>query len=327
MLSVKTTLLDPDTGNSRGFEPNMFTTTRAFALTHPKGRARVDTAELSPGGPRVSRVQSTGHFVDLIEETAITAVLPRAGRLRIRVTASEYRITPQGGLLFPPNARRTLAEAAPGGPPFRAVALMCPHARVRERLNSDPDAAGVWRGLADGLAISAAVPGFVRLSGLIDCVTTLFDDPGAPVSRRTLEAFAVLMDELLCGILVETSESLREVRHLPAALRRVRLAEEIMRERSDEPLAMSDIAREVGVGLRSLQLAFTETRAMGPRDMLNRMRMERARERLLTARPDETVTAIALDCGFMHLSRFAGAYREAYGESPQATLARVRRRF
>lgn len=105
------------------------------------------------------------------------------------------------------------------------------------------------------------------------------------------------------------------------------MAEEIMRARSDEPLSMAAVAQELGLGLRSLQLAFIEARAMGPRDVLLRMRLERARERLLSVGPSETVTIIALDCGFAHLSRFPAAYPRAFGELPTETLARSRRQM
>jgi transcriptional regulator GlxA family with amidase domain len=66
---------------------------------------------------------------------------------------------------------------------------------------------------------------------------------------------------------------------------------------------------------------------MGPRDVLLQMRLERARERLLSAVPSDTVTSIALDCGFAHLGRFPTAYRTAFGELPAETLARSRRRL
>jgi transcriptional regulator GlxA family with amidase domain len=65
---------------------------------------------------------------------------------------------------------------------------------------------------------------------------------------------------------------------------------------------------------------------MGPRDVLLRMRLERARERLLAACPADTVTSIALDCGFAHLGRFPATYRTAFGELPTETLAQGRRR-
>ncbi|HEX2431520.1 MAG TPA: helix-turn-helix domain-containing protein, partial [Aestuariivirgaceae bacterium] len=42
------------------------------------------------------------------------------------------------------------------------------------------------------------------------------------------------------------------------------------------------------------------------------------------ARPGDTATAIAYDCGFGHLGEFAQSYRLRFGESPSETLRRSR---
>ncbi|SEN26505.1 Helix-turn-helix domain-containing protein [Gemmobacter aquatilis] len=302
----------------------MFDQTRAFALSEGNGRIRVDTAELRRNGPRVSHVQSTGHVVEVAEETAVTLLMPRAGHLRLRVAAAEYRMTQRGGLLVAPGARRTRVDAPDGGGLFRACAVMTPWADLRAQIADDIERD--LPGLPDGLPILNSAPSYRRLSDLLDLVTGHFHDGAPPVSSQAVAALAVLVNELLRGIVVETVQTFDELRTLPAPARRVRLAEEIMRARSDEPLSMAEIAREVGVGLRSLQLAFMETRAMEPSTVLNRMRLERARDRLCAAQPGDSVTTIALDCGFTHLGRFSGAYRLAYGESPGETLTGARRR-
>jgi transcriptional regulator GlxA family with amidase domain len=137
---------------------------------------------------------------------------------------------------------------------------------------------------------------------------------------------AALVEELLAQLILRCCSSSADDGLMPASKRRVAMAEEIMRARSDEHLSMARVAREVGVGLRSLELAFVAARAMGPRDALVRIRLERARERLQAAGPEQSVTSIALDCGFAHLGRFPAAYRRAFGESPSETLARARRK-
>ncbi|MBK8211023.1 MAG: helix-turn-helix domain-containing protein [Rhodospirillales bacterium] len=38
-------------------------------------------------------------------------------------------------------------------------------------------------------------------------------------------------------------------------------------------------------------------------------------------RSSTTVTDVAFDCGFFHLSRFAERYRHTFGEPPSSTLA------
>jgi transcriptional regulator GlxA family with amidase domain len=203
---------------------------------------------------------------------------------------------------------------------------MIPNDSLRNLVQAAHDRDARWAGLPDCLPLAARLPEVRRLSDLLDFITRQFDD-GLPLSTKAGEAMAVLIEEFLSDLILRSTPALREARVFPAAWHRVRMAEEIMRARSDEPLSMAAVAREVGVGLRSLQLAFLEVRAMGPRDVLLQMRLERARERLLSAGPFDTVTSIALDCGFAHLSRFPAAYRMAFGELPTETLALSRRRL
>jgi transcriptional regulator GlxA family with amidase domain len=87
---------------------------------------------------------------------------------------------------------------------------------------------------------------------------------------------------------------------------------------------MRELAQSLGISLRSLQLAFQEVHGHGPREALNRIRLEKARQRLLAAREEGRVTAIALESGFSHLSRFAQSYAQAFGERPSETLLRRR---
>jgi AraC-like DNA-binding protein len=304
----------------------MFSQTNAFALSDTNGRIRVDTAELRPDGLKVSRVRSTGHLVDLTEETAATMLFPSSGQLRVRVAAAEYRIAPKAVCLFGPNARRTRAEAPPDAGQFHANALIIPNRALRDLVQAGWDRDARLPGLPDGLPLPTRRTEVRRLSDFLDFITRQFDG-GAPLSDRAATAMAVLIEDFLSDVILQSTPVLTEDRVLPAAWSRVRMVEEIMFARSDEPLSMAALAREVGVGLRSLQLAFLEARAMGPRDVLLRMRLERARERLLSAAQGETVTTIALDCGFAHLGRFPAAYRIAFGELPIETLARTRRRL
>jgi AraC-like DNA-binding protein len=60
--------------------------------------------------------------------------------------------------------------------------------------------------------------------------------------------------------------------------------------------------------------------------LLRQARLAQARSELAAARPRTTVTTVALDYGFNHLSRFAQQYARHFGESPSETLRRARRR-
>lgn len=294
--------------------PQMFTATNALRLMDKGGSIRVDMADFSAGGLRVSRVTSTGHRVDLTEESNVTLLLPQTGQVRSRVTAQDVRIRAGDAALFAPNSRRTIVERPQTGP-FRALALLVPHRRIAEHAR-----------LPDVLTIDGTNSHIRRLSAFVAFIADTFDNPDPALSLRSIGACQILLDELLVDLLHALPSGQPGTDSAKPALTKVRLAEEIMRARCDEELSMAEIAREVGVGLRSLQLAFQHARAATPREVLNRMRMDRARALLLDPSEDSRVTTIAMACGFAHLSRFAQTYRETYGESPSETLTQSRKR-
>ena len=53
---------------------------------------------------------------------------------------------------------------------------------------------------------------------------------------------------------------------------------------------------------------------------LTEERLKSARERLLKSNFETSVALIALDCGFINLSRFSQYYRKRFDEVPSATL-------
>jgi len=106
------------------------------------------------------------------------------------------------------------------------------------------------------------------------------------------------------------------------APRHVRKVEEYIYAHSAEPVTLIDLAELTGVSVRSIHNAFRSFRGYSPIAFLKSVRMARVRERLLAAEPEDTVTSIALECGFGHLGRFSADYRRRYGEAPCETLKR-----
>jgi transcriptional regulator GlxA family with amidase domain len=66
--------------------------------------------------------------------------------------------------------------------------------------------------------------------------------------------------------------------------------------------------QKLGISLRRLQVAFHAVRGESSWTRITRLRLDRVRNRLLEGRSGETVTSIAFECGFLHLSRFAEVY-------------------
>jgi AraC-like DNA-binding protein len=103
-----------------------------------------------------------------------------------------------------------------------------------------------------------------------------------------------------------------------APLRRV---ENWLDEKFREPVGVEDMALVAGTTVRAVQNMFRRHRDCTPSEALLQRRLAYARQRLLKPDPQTTVTDVAFDAGFFHLSRFAQRYALVFGERPSQTLA------
>ena len=131
-------------------------------------------------------------------------------------------------------------------------------------------------------------------------------------------------ERLLLSLFVEcladvASEGAAPAPHLSES--QVRQAEAWIDANLTEAIGVEEIAAALGVGVRSLQLAFRRARGYSPLEAVMQRRLERARQALVAAEPEATVTAIAAEFGFYELGRFSKRYRQHFGESPSQTLA------
>lgn len=154
----------------------------------------------------------------------------------------------------------------------------------------------------------------------------LLDYASAPPARplaarvhRQLEEMVMLM------LLTEHEHSYSDSLNASApaiAPRHVKAAEDFIRARAGDDLTLAEIARAVGVSIRTLGAGFRNYRDTTPMNYLREVRLNAAREDLLSGRPGSNVSEVAMRWGFGNLGRFAGAYRCRFGEYPSATLLR-----
>lgn len=104
----------------------------------------------------------------------------------------------------------------------------------------------------------------------------------------------------------------------------IRLAEEYIEANWDRPVTIKRLTEVTGVSARSLFERFQSYRGISPIAFLRKKRLERAREILMSPKPDTTVTGVALKCGFLNTGQFARYYREMFGELPSKALAASR---
>ena len=96
---------------------------------------------------------------------------------------------------------------------------------------------------------------------------------------------------------------------------------QLLREHVNEPVTMVELSRETGVSERTLRAAFHDVLGLSPKQYAIGQRLHAAHEALCAADPaTTTVTDIATEYGFYELGRFAGRYRNTFGEAPSQTL-------
>ena len=144
---------------------------------------------------------------------------------------------------------------------------------------------------------------------------------GHPLVRSRVEQ--LIIDQLLLTQPNNYSGEL-ETGYRPARPPAVRRALEIIDARAAEPLTVPMLAELVGVSVRGLRQGFRDYLGTTPLEYLREVRLARARDDLLATEPEDgtSVTEIAYRWGFGHLARFAGYYKQRYGELPSETLRR-----
>ena len=98
----------------------------------------------------------------------------------------------------------------------------------------------------------------------------------------------------------------------------------VLRDHVCEPVTMAELSRLAGASERTLRAAFRDVIGLSPKQYAIAQRLQAARAALCSADPAKTtVTDIATAFGFYELGRFAGRYRNAFGEVPSRTLHHV----
>jgi AraC-like DNA-binding protein len=282
-----------------------------FALDEPlKGRVEVRLLDL--GRVTLSTIRSTGHRMTSVEPDRVTYFSPLAGELRIRSGDAVYHADFGSGLFVRPG-KRTSRVVPPAGQTFYGVAVS---ARPETKA---PDGAPPGTEYHDVSRSSAAS----CLHGFLQYFIRDFARSESLLGKPDMIAAA---ETLIMACLEEMNveETSEEGPSLAMMARRVDRAEQIMRERLADALSVEDLAMELDVSPRSLQAAFRTVRGRTPTEVLRQLRLDRAREMLMTAGESPRVTDVALACGMTHFGRFAHAYRLRFGEVPSETAIRAK---
>ena len=141
--------------------------------------------------------------------------------------------------------------------------------------------------------------------------------PGAQLRLAELE------DEVITNYILAATQANEDSEHSSqdTSPRSLGIAEDYLCSRLDQPVSRAELAETCCVSIRTLSRVFMQRHGVGPMQFLKSRRLDAAYRILLGSNPwSITVTEVALRYGFTHLGKFAIDYRQAFGESPSATL-------
>lgn len=281
---------------------------------------RFSVNALSLGAVTVATGRCAPYGLDVPPSPRLRVHLPFSGTMLIQAGGQEIAFAASvPGVFLPRTELRTLF---PDG--VSSIMLSVDKDALRPVLQDFGVGEDVDR-LLDAACLRGDLPGMPALRREVLRVCQLHDEePDAILDmarfRSGLED-AILL-RVASGLLGGREATAGAPRTPPAALRRCL---DYLAQHAGHAVSMQAMARDAGTSLRQAQFLFRRELGTSPAAYLRTLRLNRAHD-LLQADKAESVTDVALSCGFTHLGEFSGHYRSAFGESPSETLRRTRRR-
>ena len=244
--------------------------------------------------------------------------IPLSGRLAIRQGGSAFVGTTRSAAVFEPVGDTIIDELSGD---CRLLALKIERLALESQLEAllGRPASAPLR-LAHNLDVTTGPGrGWMRLVRLL----------GDEITNPSGLMYQPLVAERLCesvitGLLLSTNHPYREALmqpSLPPAPRTVKRVIDAIQEHPEAAFTTRTLADISGVSIRCMQEGFRRYLDVSPMAYLRDVRLARAHQDLLLTDPGvETVAAVAHRWGFVHLGRFAAAYRVKYGMSPSERL-------
>jgi AraC-like DNA-binding protein len=241
------------------------------------------------------------------------------GTGRFRAGQSEFAVVEGRADVIPADARTTADFFAD----FRQLLLRVDETALIRKFSA---LTGVLPNRPFNFEVGASnqISSLAALYRLVSYVVNEIDNSIDPLPDMVL---AELEQAVLINFLLVNPNNFSELlRRDPTAIApwQVRRAEEFIAAHCLNAITIESIASAVGASARSIFLSFRRSRGYSPMAFVKITRLRHARVKLLEARPDTTVTAIALECGFQNMGHFANNYRKLFGEAPSETLSRVK---
>jgi AraC family transcriptional regulator, ethanolamine operon transcriptional activator len=101
----------------------------------------------------------------------------------------------------------------------------------------------------------------------------------------------------------------------------VRKLDEFVAANAGKTVYSADLARQLGVSVRTLHNAVVAIRGMSMHRYMRLRRLWNVRQQLVRGSSPQSIKAVALVNGFWHMGEFTSLYRDLFGETPQQTLS------
>lgn len=312
----------------------MFSTSNPEELRHLGstllGAARIDLASTDNFQVRINLVQLPDIGLAFGATSCdLTADHFGADFIRLQIARKGRSTTSAAGLTTDINERQF--AITPSGVSSRIV-CEAGHERLTLRLNQQ----ALWQKLT--MLLCAKPRGELAFESAIDA-----DQPYAQSLFQLIQFLSQQLDSTACRLPAAACHELEQAvqigflwasRHAfshllerqekepaPVVVRRL---EEFIEANWWDAITIDRLVAEAGVSARSIFRAFDRSRGYSPMAFVKAIRLRQARKALMSGDPGVTVTATAFKCNFASPGHFARDYRDAFGELPSETVARIR---
>ncbi|HEY6123633.1 MAG TPA: AraC family transcriptional regulator [Steroidobacteraceae bacterium] len=157
--------------------------------------------------------------------------------------------------------------------------------------------------------------------GFPEALGALLANAGSPnVDSYSAAALQTRFFNWLRAASIDAESSGTEVPSLPRRRMAVERVRRFIHEHLSESMTLAELCRHAHLQARSLEYGFRDLVGLSPFKYIKMLRLGEVRRRLQMSSPGErSVSEVALDCGFCHLSQFAADYKRVFLESPSAT--------
>jgi AraC family ethanolamine operon transcriptional activator len=203
-----------------------------------------------------------------------------------------------------------------------------PRANLFGFVNLDSVSDRGWPGEVDSAQLIAAQP--ARLEALQvmvrDVLTLASHSPDVFSQQHVIgsieETILQAVDLAMAAALPAFEGKRLSLGHYLALVRKL---DEFLAANAGRTLYSAEVARQLGVSVRTLHNAVVAVRGMSMHRYTRLRRLWSVRQQLVRGSSLQSIKAIALVNGFWHMGEFTSLYRNLFGETPQQTLSAARR--